>query len=152
MMRRGFPAELLKSNIGAVSKSRQPRRRGPSPLAESWIKDSVRTYQGRLNTALRELNWTQKELAERSGVSESVISRSAAGMNLWVAIALARAMGLRVGWLVASELPQWEREPVKAPPPAPVVVDMTEEVADRKQESETSRPSNVPPRARRPRH
>ncbi len=132
--------------------TKKKRRRTPSPLAESWIKDAIRTYPGRLETALKELGWTQKDLSERSGVSESVISRSARGMNLWGPIAIARAMGLRVGWLVANELPQWEREPVKAPPPAPDVVITDEQVPDSEQKGETRGPARVRPRARRPSH
>lgn len=67
---------------------------------------------------MNELGWTQKELSERSGINEATISRSSFGLTMWVAIAIARAMGCYVGWLVAGEGDQWQRRPSKAPPPS----------------------------------
>ena len=95
------------------------------------------TLPGRLTSALRDLDWSAKELAQRSGVSESVISRTSEGMNLWVAIALARAMGLRVGWLVANEQPQWERRPSRVPPPSPELTTSDEQIPESPEERES---------------
>jgi transcriptional regulator with XRE-family HTH domain len=116
------------------------RTRGPSPQAEALIRDSLRTFKGRLQTALKEMGIDARELSRRSGVSESAISRSATGMNLWIAIAIARALGLRVGWLVANEEPQWVagHGPRRAPAPSPNGVAEIRD-ADDEEERELSR-------------
>jgi transcriptional regulator with XRE-family HTH domain len=121
------------------------KSRGPSPLAATWIRESVSTIPGRLETALKTHGWTAKELAKRSGVSEAVISRTAQGMNLWSAIALARALHVRVGWLVAGEEPSGldEIRKSKAPPPAATVVDIEDDVPAGKEERKQRRPTRA---------
>lgn len=66
------------------------------------------TLPDRLKYARKRVGFSQKELAERSQVSESQLSRYESaerieGVEAATVIRLARALGVPVGWLVADE-------------------------------------------------
>ena len=78
----------------------------------------------RLDLAMKELTITQAELARVSGVSQTLISRYlSAQRDITVGnlVRLARALGVRIGWLVDGEQPQMARiaQADPDPPTAP---------------------------------
>jgi transcriptional regulator with XRE-family HTH domain len=143
----GLPGEVAKAQYSPAVPQKKRKKRELSDRAKELVGDAIVTFPGRLSTRLEQLGWTQKELSKQSGISESVISRSPAGMNLRTAIALARAMQVEVGWLVASE----GRPPRKVPPASPDFV-ATKHVPDGKQESQARGAPDIAPRSSRPRH
>jgi ribosome-binding protein aMBF1 (putative translation factor) len=87
-------------------KGRQPM----SPLAASLVDGALAAFKDRVERERKERGWFAKDLAAKAGMSESKLSRiGAENQTLWGAIAIARAFGVRVGWLVAGELPKYER-------------------------------------------
>lgn len=127
--------------------AKKRRKRELSERAKDLIGDAVSTLPGRLQTRLEQLGWSKKTLAQESGISASVISRSPVGMNLRTAIALARAMKVPVGWLVAAE-----GKPPRRGPPASADFVETEHVAHGEEKGEGRSSSNVAPRSSRPGH
>lgn len=77
----------------------------PAPLPPP---EELVTLPERLKYARKRVGFSQKELAERSKVSESQLSRYESserveGVEAATVIRLAKALGVPVGWLVADE-------------------------------------------------
>lgn len=96
---------------GPLKRVRQKKAKtsagGPSPRARQLCGAELDGLAIRVGEELERLHWDQKRLAAESGVSESVISRLAQGVRLWAIIAMAKALGVRVGYLAAGELPRF---------------------------------------------
>ena len=94
-----------------AAKKATPRK--PSDKALEHVAVALRKFPERLRGECKERGWTMARLAEESGVSASVLSRQPEGMSWWGVLALAKALGVRVGWLMGVE--QQKRDEGKRP-------------------------------------
>ena len=77
-----------------------------SPRTAELAEDDMAGFRTRLVREIKDQGLDQKTVAERSGFAASVLSRLGEGIALYNAIAMAKVLGVRVGWLVAGELPK----------------------------------------------
>jgi hypothetical protein len=92
-----------------LAKKTSKRTSGPrrmSPRTAELAEDDLAAFRSRLIREIADQGLDQKTVAERSGFAPSVISRLGEGLALYNAIAMAKVLGVRVGWLVAGELPK----------------------------------------------
>src|SRR5690349_3231323 len=103
---------MQRCNLAPVPRSAvrtYQRRRGITPAVERLIGPQLTSMPGRIQEALVARDMLQKELAEVLGVAPPTISRSGAkGMTLWLAAAMAKALNVRLAWLVLGEGPRDE--------------------------------------------
>lgn len=95
-------------------------------LPPGWLKGLA----GRLEEAMGDANFTQKDLEASSRVTQGNISlllnqQRETGGTVAAAIRLANALHVRVGWFLVGEEPK--RLPGVLPPPKPKLVDVDKE-------------------------
>lgn len=137
---------MLTSKIEPLSK-KSTKRRGPSPDAYQLIGDTLATLHGRIAHAKDSLGWDWKTLAERAGLDASTLTRlrDAEGVNLWTVVAIARAMDVRLGWLLDGEHPMLRSESRRSIPPSPHRITVDDEVTGGEDGGEDDRPSGSTP-------
>lgn len=91
------------------------------PKVTITVPQEVRDLPVRLRDAMKAADLNQPALAKRAGIGQPTIQRLLEGRETGGQVAhivlIARALGVRVGWLAANE------EPMRDPPKAPIVVD-----------------------------
>jgi hypothetical protein len=92
-----------------VAKKTSKRTAGPRRMSSrtaELAEDDLAAFRSRLLREIADQGLDQKTVAERSGFAASVLSRLGEGLALYNAIAMAKVLGVRVGWLIAGELPK----------------------------------------------
>jgi transcriptional regulator with XRE-family HTH domain len=91
------------------------------PKVTIKVPIEVQLLPSRMEQAMKLMGIDQGELVKRSGVGQSTISRLLTGRETGGSVAhvvlVARALGVRVGWLVEAE------EPMLAPARGPRIID-----------------------------
>lgn len=89
-----------------------PKRKPEQPVerTKQTIPESFAGFPERLRAAMKDDDINATQLGEVAGVSKQVITRALNGerrdgMRAASLVLLAEALGVRVGWLVAGELP-----------------------------------------------
>jgi len=93
------------SPLAVTPKPPEPQKRSKAALPEEMV-----TFASRLAVAMKHENLNATQLAKLSGVSVPVITRALRGerrdgMYAVSVIRIAKALGVRVGWLLAAEEP-----------------------------------------------